>query len=627
MGQPPRPVEDCAVEAVPVDACAADELATAQTLLAATFRLSSTGSTAEAADVVAEVALLLTGADGVHVLLPDQLGGAIWSNTNTVGAAVEPGTLTFDIAHDLPDLAPVLVGGQDGFIADGLAADAPRRPLRARLDAASVLFLPLLEVGLIVLWWHERRSEPPALTPDMRSFFQQGAQALRRRLETTTLRDLTVTDPLTRLVNRRGLMQDLEQLAAHGALLLLDLDHFKRINDTRGHRYGDQVLQSFAALLREYAPEGSCVARWGGEEFAVVLPDNGRKTGAQLYSQLRSAWRQQGMSFSAGLAEHRSGAPAEETFEAADRALYAAKQGGRDQLVHAPDVAWEEDEPRPRSIDLPRPRRPIAIQPELSLTHLDEAIERGLVEPHYQPVIDTRTGVVVAVEALARLTHPVTGALLVPADFLPLSERTGRVGRIDALVAGRAIADVAVWRRAGYDIAVGINVSVDHLDDPELPARLVQRCAEVDLDQDALIVEITETLQSVKGRGHAGAIQRLRDAGVNVTLDDFGTGYSALSYLLRFDVAGLKIDKSFTAALDTPRGVTLVQGLIDIANSLGLHVVAEGVETQEQLTWLREHGCPFAQGFLMSRPVPRSALAGVMDRLNSGVRSPAGITA
>ncbi|MCW2544763.1 MAG: diguanylate cyclase/phosphodiesterase [Frankiales bacterium] len=611
-------VDDLSVEGDLGDACAAsdpsEQLRISQLLLAATFQLSSTGSTGEAADVVAQVACALTGATGAHIYLPDQLGGTIWSNVNTAGGLAEPGTIAFDINRDLSHLAGALLGGQDAFIADALAAGSDQRPLRERFAAASLLVVPLLEVGALVLWWSEQRDAPPPLSEDMRSFFNQSAQALRRRLETTTLRDLTVTDPLTRLTNRRGLMQELEQLPAHGALLLLDLDHFKRVNDTRGHRYGDQVLQAFSELLRDFAPEDSCVARWGGEEFAVVLPIEGRKAAGLLYSRLSTEWRRQGMTVSAGLAEHRIHAGAEETFEAADRALYLAKQSGRDQLVHAPNVAWEEE--LPPVIALPRPRRPLAARLELSLNHLDEALERELIRPHYQPVIDTRTGSVVAVEALARLEHPVNGVLLSPSEFLPLAERTGRVARIDALVAGTAIADVAAWRREGYDIAVGLNISVDHLDDPELPTQLLERCVEHGLDQDALIVEITETLQSISGRGHAEAIQRLMSAGVNVTLDDFGTGFSTLSYLLRFDVAGVKIDKSFTAALDTARGRHLVLGIIGIATSMGLHIVAEGVETTEQLTWLTEHGCPFAQGFLLSRPVPKRSLTAVMDHLN-----------
>jgi EAL domain-containing protein (putative c-di-GMP-specific phosphodiesterase class I) len=356
------------------------------------------------------------------------------------------------------------------------------------------------------------------------------------------------------------------------------------------------------------------VARWGGEEFAIVLPVTGRRAGTQLYSQLRSVWGEHGMTFSAGLAEHRSGSRSEETFEAADRALYVAKGTGRDRLVQAPDVAWEEEvAPQPRGV--PSPRTPASIEADLTLAELDEALDRELVRPHYQPVLDTRTGLVVALEALARLEHPGTGRLLAPSHFLPLAERTGRVRRVDTLVASAALADVGRWRRDGYDICIGVNVSVDHLDDPQLPGRLLQECADHGLPPDALIVEVTETLQSLAGRGHAAALQHLRDTGVNVTLDDFGTGFSTLSYLLRFPVAGVKIDRTFTAELDTARGRHLVMGILDIAASLGAHVVAEGVETEGQLRWLAQHGCPFVQGFLLSRPVPRELVVDTIEAM------------
>ena len=590
----------------------------AKALLTATFLLSETDSTAAAADVVAEVACRLTGADGAHLYLPDLLGGTVWSNVNAVRAAADPGTLTFDVSRDVPDLDDALLRGTDLFVADGLAADCDRRPLRQRHSMASLLYLPLLDLGMLVLWWHQPQPHAPVLSDDIRSFLVQGAQALRRRLEATTLRDLTVSDPLTGLVNRRGLLDVLEDLRPGAGLLLLDLDHFKRVNDTLGHRHGDQVLQDFAVMLGQSGEGAECVARWGGEEFAVVLPSDGARAGAQLYAQLRTRWGQRGMTFSAGLAVHRAGARAEETFEAADRALYEAKRTGRNRLVHAPEVAWEPSS-GPR-VAVPAPRAPTPEAVELTLAQLDAALDGGLAHPHYQPVVDTRTGAVVAVEALARLTHPDTGALLVPDQFLPLAERTGRIRRVDSLVGDIAMRDVAGWRAAGYDLCVGINVSVDHLDDPQLASRLLDRCAAHGLDVDALIVEVTETLQSLTGRGHSRTLQQLRDAGVNVTLDDFGTGFSTMSYLLRFPVAGVKIDRTFTAALGTERGRHVVQGILTIARSLGVHAVAEGVETPAQLAWLTEHGCPFAQGYLLSRPVPGEVLLDAVDVLTARAR-------
>lgn len=617
-GATPRRVSVCCEPAG--GAAVLAELQIMKALLAASYRLSRTRSTAEAADVVADSACELMAADGAHVYLPDQFGGALWSNMNEACTTALRGSLTLEVPRELSDLTDCLSRGRDLFVADALAEGAPRRPLRLRHDMASMLYVPLLDVGMLVVWWHDRRDTRPAFAGDWDDFIAHSAQALRRRLETTTLRDLSVTDPLTGLANRRSLLHELASLPARGAVLLLDLDRFKQINDTLGHRYGDQVLQAFAGLLKRYTATGVCVARYGGEEFAVVFPVDGRRRAEQAFVELRQAWHQEGMSFSAGLAEHRPAAQAEETLEAADRALYRAKQSGRDQLQHAADVAWIDD-PAP-ALTIARPRRTLAAPSELTLDQLDSALAQRTFRPHYQPVIDTATGLIVAVEALARLPHPDTGVLLAPAQFLPLAERTGRVRQIDRLIAATAIRDVARWRRQrpGTHLSVGVNVSVDHLDDANLTSGLLRQCRGHALDPTALVVEITETLQSVIGRGHEQAIRELRDAGVNVTLDDFGTGFSALSYLLRFPVAGLKIDKSFTAALDTVKGRQLVLSILGLGSALGLHVVAEGVETRSQLVWLTAHGCRLAQGYLISRPVSAADVEGLLDtRFEVGV--------
>ena len=316
--------------------------ATLEALLAASYRLSNTETTEQAADELADAACTLTGADGAHVLLPDQLGGQVWSNVNGARTTLGRGSLTLDVTREGPYLIDCLASGKDLFVADALAVGAPRRPLRLRYDMASLLFVPLLDVGMLVLWWEQPRAAPPVFAGDWPAFVTHFAQALRRRIVTTTLRDLTRTDALTGLGNRRALVQVLESLPARSSLLLIDLDHFKQVNDTFGHRHGDQVLQTFARLLQDHAPRALLVARHGGEEFAVVFPSDGRNAGERAFTELQLAWRAQGLTFSAGLAEHRDGGSGEETLEAADRALYRAKRAGRDQLAHAANVAWTE---------------------------------------------------------------------------------------------------------------------------------------------------------------------------------------------------------------------------------------------------------------------------------------------
>ena len=612
--------------------------ATSELLLAASYRLSETVTLGQAADELARTACMLVGADGAHVHLPEELGGLVWSNANEAKTPAARGMVTFDVAGEGPDVARCLATGTTLFVADGLGVDALRRPLRARLGSTSLWFTPLLDMGVLVLWWEQPQPVAPVFAGDWLAFVTHFARALRRRMVTTSLQDLSRTDPLTGLDNRRVLRQVVGSLAPGGALLMLDLDHFKTVNDTWGHRHGDEVLQAFARLLRKHAPRAVAVARYGGEEFAVVFDADGVNAGEQVFIELQRAWNAEGMGFSAGLAEHRDGASAEETLEAADRALYRAKQGGRDRLVHAADVAWTPNTDTTRPVIVaarPTPHDPgLAVAPDtgpalnalgsaaggvgLSLGELDEVLDRQLVIPYYQPVVDTRTGRVAAVEALARVLHPATGQVLLPAQFLALAERTGRVRELDRQVTAAALAQVAVWRRDPQmvDLRVAVNVSVDHLDDHGLPGYLVDRCHRVGLPTDAVTVEITETLRSVTGRGHEHVVRQLREMGLQVALDDFGTGFSTLSYLLRFPVTTIKIDMSFTAALVSDRGRGLVQGMLSTALSMGLSVVAEGVDTPEQRDWLTGQECPFLQGNLLSPPLPGAYLPATVTQLN-----------
>jgi diguanylate cyclase (GGDEF)-like protein len=590
-------------------------LATSRTLLAAFYRLSGTVSTGEAADELAGTACALTGAERAHVYVPDELGGLVWANANAATTVAPRWTVTIDVAREGPDLIRCLDTGQAVFVADAFAEGAPRRALRVRFGMDSLWFIPLADVGVLVLGWRQPRAAPPEFHADLSGFVTLCAQVLRRRITTTTLRDLTRTDPLTRLDNRRALRETLDALPARSGLLMIDLDHFKTVNDTFGHHHGDTVLQAFAQLLRDQLPHALSVARYGGEEFAVVLAEDGRNAGEQAFTDLQKAWHAHGWTFSAGLAVHRDGAAGAETLEAADRAMYTAKRSGRDRLVHAAEVAWTA---APTRAPTTAPQ-PIPDDAPLSLDELDEALRRRLVTPHYQPIIDTATGRVAGVEALARITHPRTGTLLLPADFLPLAERTGRVRELDRHVAGAAITQVARWRTHPQtsELTLAVNVSVDHLDTSDLPDFLTNRCRTAGLPTEALTVEITETLQSVTGRGHEDVVQHLREAGLQVALDDFGTGFSALSYLLRFPVTTIKIDMAFTAALGSDRGRDLVDGILATALRMRLSVVAEGVETTQQRDWLTTQGCPFVQGFLFSRPLPGQDLPTMITHLHA----------
>ncbi len=241
-----------------------------------------------------------------------------------------------------------------------------------------------------------------------------------------------------------------------------------------------------------------------------------------------------------------------------------------------------------------------------SAVELDAALDAGLLTVVYQPVVDLHTGAVVAAESLVRLLVPGSDQLLTPDGFVPLAEATGRIGRIDEQVRAIAFAQAAQWRalNPGRPFSVGVNVSASglHL---EVADHVAALCQQHGLPTNAVVVELTETALSLPGDGHDGVLRALSALGCNVTMDDFGTGYSSLSHLRRFPVNGIKIDRTFVADLDGgPVAARLASALIRFGLDLGVHVVAEGIETPSQLAALQELGCPFGQGYLIARPLP-----------------------
>jgi EAL domain-containing protein (putative c-di-GMP-specific phosphodiesterase class I) len=245
---------------------------------------------------------------------------------------------------------------------------------------------------------------------------------------------------------------------------------------------------------------------------------------------------------------------------------------------------------------------------------LERALDHGRLTVRYQPVVDLRTGAVVAAEALARLTD---GEGLVPPDvFIPLAERTGLIARIDLLVLEQALPQAAAWREQlpGRPFSIGVNLCVADLE-PELPGTVRALADHHGVPYDALILELTETMLSESGRGHEQVLAALAGLGCNITLDDFGTGYSSLSHLRDFPVAGVKVDRQFVWDLDAGgRGADLARSLVRFGLDLGLHVVAEGIETRAQLVALQEAGCPFGQGFLFAPPLTAADLTAYLSR-------------
>jgi EAL domain-containing protein (putative c-di-GMP-specific phosphodiesterase class I) len=246
-----------------------------------------------------------------------------------------------------------------------------------------------------------------------------------------------------------------------------------------------------------------------------------------------------------------------------------------------------------------------------SPAELDAALDAGRLTVAYQPVLSLKTGAVVAAECLVRLRTADGGGLLPPDCFIPLAEVTGRVARIDRMVLMQAAPLAVAWRAllGTRPFSIGINLSVAGLSDPSLVDFVRTTCDDVGLPHNALVVEVTETVLSTPGSGHDEVLRGIDDLGCNVTMDDFGTGYSSLSHLSRFPVDGIKIDRRFVWDIGLPgRGGRIPGALVRLGLDLGMHVVAEGVETEEQLVALQSAGCPFAQGYLFSRPLPADEL-------------------
>jgi diguanylate cyclase (GGDEF)-like protein len=414
-------------------------------------------------------------------------------------------------------------------------------------------------------------------------------------------------DDLTGLLNRRGFFACLRETIAgrssRVAVLLLDLDGFKEINDTLGHASGDELLRQIGARLRGTLRERDEIARLGGDEFAVLVDAprtrNGdvNAIGRRVHETLTAPFEVAGLSLqvraSVGVAlfpEH--GESADELLRLADIAMYQAKQNRTGLSVYH------------SSAD---PRGGQALQ-------LSSELERALAEAefvvHYQPKANVHTGAVTGVEALVRWQHPERG-LLAPEAFVPIAERNGLIRGLTLHVVRTALAQQSSWLAEGIDVQLAVNLSVANLLDTDLPRDIASILDDLGVHPSRLKLEITESYLVTDPTLIHGNIEQLCGHGVGLALDDFGTGYSSLTHLRRLPIDEIKIDRSFIQDLDTDSDdAAIVQSTIDLAHSLNLTVVAEGVETE--LTWnrLREFGCDQAQGYYLARPMPAPQLTG-----------------
>ena len=503
-------------------------------------------------------------------------------------------------------LLPAALGGLTYFVVNQLlvvvvVALKVGRPwwvlLREDLAYEGVSNGALLALSpLIVLAVEEGPYFLPLLVPPLVVVYGVGAVALERERQ-------AMTDALTGLPNRKRLAERtaeaLEEDGPGPALLLFDLDRFKEVNDTLGHHVGDRLLVLVGCRLTEAVRPEDTVARLGGDEFAVLLPgtapDEAEATARRLLAELSAPIVLEGLLVdvraSVGLAVAPvDGNDLDELMQHADVAMYLAKEqgGGVEQY------------------DVQRDRN--STERLVMVGELRRALASDELEVHYQPKADLRTGRVDGVEALVRWRHPERG-LVPPDEFVPLAESCGLVELLTARVLDASVEQVAAWHAQGLALSVAVNVSVRDLAGGALVDRVTAALLRHGVAPHLLQLEVTEGSLFTDSPAAAATLRELDALGVALSLDDFGTGYSSLGHLRRLPVQELKIDRSFVQRMgDDPRDRAIVRSVVDLAEGLGMRVVAEGVE--DEATWqaLREVGCDVAQGWYVCRPQPADVL-------------------
>jgi diguanylate cyclase (GGDEF)-like protein len=428
-------------------------------------------------------------------------------------------------------------------------------------------------------------------------------------------------DALTGLANRLLLNDRLGQAIALAerhkgqvAVLFLDLDGFKHINDSLGHSFGDKLLQAIAARLATCVHAPDTASRHGGDEFVILLPEVRRPEDAaavarRLLEALAETYsidrHDLQLSSSIGVSIYPDdGLDAETLIQNADTAMYQAKENGHD------------------SYQFFRPAMNVrAVERQSIEEHLRHALERNELTLHYQPKIDLDTGAITGAEALIRWTHPTRGPIS-PDQFIPIAEDCGLILPIGGWVLREACAQARAWEDAGLPvITMAVNISALQFRKSNFLEDVYAALIETGLDPKYLELELTESALMTRTESTASILSTLRGVGVRVAADDFGTGYSSLSYIRKFPLDALKIDQSFIRQITTiPDETTIVRAIISMGRSLDLRVIAEGVETQDQLDFLRAHGCDEAQGYFFSRPVPAEQFAALL-RVNGFVQA------
>ncbi|MFY1664604.1 putative bifunctional diguanylate cyclase/phosphodiesterase [Pseudomonas sp. Pseu.R1] len=432
-----------------------------------------------------------------------------------------------------------------------------------------------------------------------------------------SLQQVAHYDALTNLINRRGFNQIfaerlMEQQLADGmlAVMFLDVDHFKRINDSLGHDAGDELLKVIAERIRGATRAHDVVARFGGDEFCILIAlhniEEARHMAQRVMAKMKDpialAGRRMVMSTSIGISVFpHDGTTCEELLKNADLALYQSKGNGRNTLHF-----FNEGLKTKASLEL----------------HLEEQLRSALVEEQglqvfYQPIVDLRTGHVAKLEALVRWQHPVHG-LLTPDRFITIAENNGLIAELDNWVLRRACQDLAQLCDSGFEkLVIAVNCSALNLAREELVQEMDVALKAAGVAPQRLELEVTENALMGNISNTVLLLNDIRKLGVALSIDDFGTGYSSLAYLKRLPLDTVKIDRSFILDIPKyPQDMEIVQAIIVMAHTLHLKVVTEGVETPAQLEFLSEYGCDYVQGYLFSKPAPLEALRPLVKQLN-----------
>jgi len=531
--------------------------------------------------------------------------------------------------RDLPELLrrQVLDHGQLVLI-PRTAAEPDHRAVLEELGAKDCLAAPLISGGEVtgVLAVFDRLGDVSTFDGEDGRLFATLASQAAVALENGRLIDRLQTqiqareheamhDALTGLPNRTLFFERLCRAIEHPdrrqvGVLVLDLDGFKDVNDTLGHHTGDQLLCQVAERLSAVVEDSGTVARLGGDEFAVLLPHlDGVTAGLLAATRINEAIRRPielpTMTLAIGVSVGMAAAPDHGSdpaglLQRADVAMYQAKRGQTGVSLYDPNTDWNS-------------------QFRLRLAgELRGAVRERAIEVWYQPIARAGDGRVVGVEALARWHHPDLGAIA-PSEFIPVAERTGLIHELTLHVLDRALAQARVWLEQGMDLRVAVNLPPQVLRDVEWPAKVVQLLHEQRVPARCLALEITESGIMTDPERMISLLRELTSTGISLSIDDFGTGYSSLAYLQQLPVSTVKIDRSFVAQLTgDDAAAAIVSSVIELARSLGLVVVAEGVEDEPTLARLNALDCHFVQGYLLSRPVPGPELTRWLAAHGSG---------